>query len=143
MSVKFGREVYRFLLAGLLNTGLTYAIYLLLLPFTGYFWAFSIAYVAGIFVSYALNTGFVFRVRRSLRGAALYPLVYVVQYLVGLAALDAAIRYLGMPKPLAPLASIIVTVPVTFFLTRTLLRSTSPSTRTVTCDRVDDQTNSS
>lgn len=123
MSVSIGKEVSRFLFAGALNTALTYAIYLLLLPLASYLVAYSAAYLAGIVISYLLNTEYVFRVRRSMRGAALYPLIYVAQYLIGLAALDVAIRYLGISKSLALLASLIVTVPTTYLLARTLLRT--------------------
>ncbi len=125
MIVRLNRQIIRFLLAGVINTALTYVMYLLLLPLIGYLMAYSMAYLTGIVISYLLNTKFVFRVRHSVRGAALYPLIYVGQYFLGLVSLDIAIRYLGISKPFALLASLVVTVPTTYLLTSRLLRTTT------------------
>lgn len=114
-------EAGRFLLAGAANTAATYLIYLMLLPVLGYVAAYSTCYVAGILFSYALNTVFVFRTAPTARSVLLFPLVYVVQYLVGLGVLDGSIRYLGVPRPAALAVSIAVTIPLTFILARAVL----------------------
>ena len=80
-------KVLRFLISGAVNTTLTYAAYLGLLGLIGYVPAYTIAYIAGIALSYALNTIFVFRAAPTLRSAMLFPLIYLVQYLLGLAVL--------------------------------------------------------
>lgn len=114
-------EALRFLLAGAANTAATYAAYLALLPLIGYTLAYSIAYVAGIGVSYVLNTRYVFRTTGSTRKFAIYPLVYLVQYTAGLTVLRTAVS-LGTPERLALLASIGVSVPLTFLLSRLVLK---------------------
>lgn len=125
MTAASVREISRFLLVGALNTALTYAIYLVLLMWMSYLTAYSISYAAGILISYLLNTGFVFRVQRNLRQAALFPLVYVATYVFGLAILDVAVRHLGITKPFALAASLVATVPTSFLLLRFLLKSAS------------------
>lgn len=75
-----------------------------------------------VLLSYWLNCHFVFKVRMSLKGLLRFPLVYVVQYLVGLLLMFVLVEKLAVPKLLAPLLVIVVTVPLTFVLSRALLR---------------------
>ena len=115
-------EGARFLLAGALNTAATYAVYLLLLSVLGYTLAYSLAFILGILIAYAMNSRYVFRVATSLRTFALFPLVYAAQYLVGVAALRIAVVEFGVAQKYALIASIAVTVPMTFLLNRLLLK---------------------
>jgi putative flippase GtrA len=120
--VKISSEALRFLIAGAINTLVGYSIYFVLLPTVGYAWAYTAAYVAGIGLAYVLNTRFVFRVQRRVRGILLFPFVYVVQYLIGVVTLHVAIKNLGVSQELALLVSIAVTIPVTFLLSRFVLK---------------------
>src|SRR5262249_27156116 len=122
-------EAMRFILAGAVNTALTYAAYLALLYVVDYAVAYTIAYVAGIAFSYYLNTRFVFRTRAEPLRAAAYPLVYLVPYLFGLAVLHVAVAYLSIPRQFALLASIALSVPLTFVLSRLLLVPGAPRER--------------
>lgn len=115
-------EGLRFLAAGAVNTAATYAIYYGLLERFHYTAAYTIAYVAGILLSYVLNARFVFRVPLSWRGLMAFPLVYAVQYVLGVAVLYAAIEGFGVPRQVALLIVIVVTIPVTFVLSRWVLR---------------------
>ena len=121
MTMRLRHQALRFLIAGALNTMATYAIYLALLPLLDYTLAYTIAYLTGIVISYLLNTAFVFRVTRTAANMATFPLVYVVQYLLGALVLNLAVRWIGVPDKFALIASIVVTIPVTFFLSRALL----------------------
>jgi len=116
-----GREFGRFLIAGALNTALTYGLYLLLLDALGYVLAYSVAYVVGIVVSYFLVSRFVFRTSATLASFLRYPLVYVVQYLVGTAVLWMCVEWIGVRREFALLATIAATVPVTFVISRWVL----------------------
>jgi putative flippase GtrA len=121
MTMRLRHQALRFLIAGAVNTAVTYAIYLGLLPFLSYALAYTIAYVCGIVIAYWLNTAFVFRVSRTLAGMASFPLVYLVQYLLGILILGIAVRTFDIPRQAALLASIVVTIPVTFVFSRWLL----------------------
>ena len=118
-------QALRFLVSGAINTGVTYAIYLVLLRYLDYRSAYGVAFLSGIVFSYALNVRFVFRVRPSLRSALLFPLVYVIQYLVGLGVLQLVVERFVVPREYALLASIAVSIPLTFALTRMLLHRSS------------------
>lgn len=121
MKRQVPQEALRFLISGGINTAVTYLLYLALLPGLGYWPAYSVAFVTGIVTSYFLNTRFVFRVRTSARRAAAFPLVYLAQYLFGLAVLHVSVRWLAVPAEYAALISIALSVPFTFALSRFVL----------------------
>lgn len=108
----------RFLVSGGVNTAVTYVVYLLLLRVIDYRIAYTAAYVAGILLAYALNRVFVFRTHRGLSSMLLFPLVYVMQYLVSLAAVWIWVDWLELAKALAPLMAIVITVPLTYFFSK-------------------------
>ena len=112
----------RFIVSGAINTGITYGLYLLLLPLLGYLAAYSAAYVAGILLSFWLNSVFVFRQQMSWRGLVRFPLVYVVQYALTAMLLWLLVDTLGISERIALLAAIAVTVPVTFLGARMAIR---------------------
>ena len=115
------REFGRFLVAGAANTVLTVLLYEGLRRVLPYLAAYSIAYVAGIAIAYALGTGYVFRRARTVASAALFPLVYVAQYLLGAGLMWLLVDRLGVHPTAAVLVVVIATVPVTFVLSRRVL----------------------
>lgn len=116
------QEALRFLFVGGLNTAVTLVIYWMLLPRMGYGIAYSVAFAVGIVLSYVLSLRFVFRARASVSNAFAYPLVYAVQYVLGLGLLAAWTELLGLPARYGVLVSIAATIPVTFLLSRFVLR---------------------
>lgn len=113
----------RFIVTGAINTGITYGLYLLLLPFTGYLTAYSAAYMVGIVLSYWFNSVFVFRQPMSWRGSLRFPLVYIVQYALTGALLWFCVDVLGVSKQLSLPAVIALTVPITFLAARAVILS--------------------
>lgn len=116
------REAVRFLIGGTINTIVTVAAYWLLLPKLGYAAAYTIAFVLGIAIAYQLNTRFVFRVEPSARGNALFPLVYVIQLGLGLVVLWIWSDMLRLPPAYGVFATVALTLPVTFLLSRLVLK---------------------
>lgn len=112
----------RFLIGGLLNTGLTYGLYFLLQKVFFYQIAYMIAYACGIVFSYWFNARIVFRTSLSWTGLMTYPLVYVVQYGCSALLLGIFIERLDIPPALAPLLVLVMMIPLTFFLSRWILR---------------------
>lgn len=108
----------KFLVAGGINTLVTYAIYLGLLAFMPYALSYTIAYVTGIALAFVLNRFFVFKSHRGACSVLLFPLVYAVQYVVGVAVLWLWIDVLGMGAAWGPFVVVVVSVPVTFLLSR-------------------------
>ncbi len=115
-------EFLKFVLVGLANTGLTYLLYAALAIVLPYTLAYSITYVLGIVFSYLVNSLFVFKERLSFAKAFQFPLVYLVQYLVNVLLLKLLVELLGVHKLIAPVLIIAVTIPITFFLSRKIIK---------------------
>lgn len=115
-------EVFRFLVGGVLNLIVSYGGYLLLLHWMHYEAAYVISYIFSICVSYVFSALVVFRQPLRARTALFYPLVYLVQFLLGFILLRALIEILHLPAWLAPLLVSILTIPVTFFMSRIIVR---------------------
>ena len=114
-------EFFRFLLVGAVNTVSSYLLYLLLLIVLPYLLAYSLAYCAGIVFSYFLNVRFVFRRRASLSGFFAFPLVYVIQYGLGVLVLWLLVDQAGLSPAWAMVGVIVATIPVTFLASRFIL----------------------
>ncbi len=112
----------KYLLSGGFNTLVTYLMYLLLLNIMNYNMAYSISYVAGILLSYYLNSVFVFQEKISLRKFIKYPVVYIVQYLINLVLLNILIEYAGLSTKIVPIITIVITIPITFLLTKFIIK---------------------
>lgn len=108
----------RFLLSGGFNTAVTYALYLMLLRFLPYWFSYTLTYAFGVGLAYTLSRYFVFGVPRAGKRIWLFPAVYIVQYLAGLLMVFIWIDVLRWFPTLAPLASLAVTIPLTFALTK-------------------------
>jgi putative flippase GtrA len=115
-------EFVRFIVCGVINTGVTFIIYVCLLWFVSYPAAYTISYVVGVFIAYWLNARFVFQEALSIARALQYPVVYLVQYLLGLGLLFLLVEVAHLSDIVAPLLVVILTLPVTFLLSRYLIR---------------------
>lgn len=111
-------QAFRFVVAGGINTVLTYALYLFLLPSTGYAIAYTISYAAGIGLALLLHARYVFNAAITPRSMVLYPLFYLGQYLLGLAVVSAAVKWFGIAPEYALAISIAINVPLMFMLSR-------------------------
>lgn len=114
-------EFIRFLLVGAANTLLSYFIYWLLLKILPYLFAYSLAYCIGIVISYLLNVRFVFRQDISLASFLTFPLVYLLQYGLGVLMLWTLVGRVGLSPELAMVGVILITIPVTFLVSRLIL----------------------
>ena len=114
-------ELARFVAIGAGNAIATYLIYLALLQLVAYPFAYSVSYVAGIAISYVANSMIVFRAPMSLRAALRFPLVYVFQYLAGLALLALLVELASVPAWLAPWIVTAVLVPASYILTKRVI----------------------
>lgn len=118
----FNGEALRFLLAGAFNTAVTYVIYLAALQVMPYRFAYTGAYAAGIVLGYAVNTYFVFRANWSWKRMLAYPLVYLMQYGLGLLCLTVLVERHWVGQQLAPLLVVLITLPLTFLASRYLIK---------------------
>jgi len=127
------REFYRFVFWGGVNTLAGYLVYVFLLLFLPYLISYSLAFMLSIFVSYVLNSKFVFNQELELRKAIKYPLVYANQYVLGAVSLYLLVHFLAISKFVAPLLVVVLTIPVTYFLSRRILRGKRHNQDPKTC----------
>ena len=124
----------RFLIAGGVNTTLTYCLYLGLLRLMPYAWAYSLAYVVGLGFGYVLNGKWVFQRQLSPRTATVYPLTYALHYGVGMTLLWLLVELVHVPKAIAPLLVVTVSAPFMYALTRAIFQG-RPSHETTNNDQ--------
>lgn len=115
-------EFFRFLLVGVSNTLVAYVVFLLLLPFLPYLYAYTLSYCVAVTNSYFMNVFFVFRKKVSLHSFLKFPLVYVGQYFLGASILWLLVGKFGLEPTWAMVVVIIVTVPITFLASRFVLK---------------------
>jgi putative flippase GtrA len=115
-------ELRRFLLVGATNTTVSYVLYLLLLAFAPYLYAYSISYGTGVVVSYILNSRFVFRQPLSLGKFLQFPIVYAIQYGLGATILWLLVGHASISPELAMIGVVAVSIPVTFITSRFILK---------------------
>lgn len=117
------KQFLKFVISGGINTLATYLVYLLLLGFLSYSISYTISYVSGIFLSYYLNTVFVFKEKVLFRKFLKFPIVYLVQYLINLLMLYVLVEHLNLSKQIVPLIVIVVTIPITYTLSKLIIKS--------------------
>jgi putative flippase GtrA len=122
MRVAANAEFLRFLLVGGTNTVLGYVLFALVSQWMHYEIAYTLVYIAGIIYSYVANSLFVFREVLTWRKFMAFPLVYVVQYLAGVLLLPLLIEVLHVDRLLALPIVIVATLPVTFVLSKLIIR---------------------
>lgn len=115
-------DLVKFVIGGGINTAFTYALYFGLQVIMPYQIAYALAFVVGIVFSYWFNSTIVFNTPVSWKGFMAFPLVYLIQYLLSAIILGFVVELLGINQLFAPLIVILVTIPITFLLTRWLLR---------------------
>ena len=113
-------QALRFIAFGGLNTLVTYALYCVIVTFISPQVAYAIVFLLGIGLAFILNSRFVFGARLRISSAALYPLVYVVQYGATALLIHAFIATGLGPRTALAVALVIVT-PLSFALNRAVL----------------------
>ena len=117
------KQFIKFVIVGIINTTVTYVIYLLIISYINYNIAYSLAYIIGILLSYFLNAKHVFNKKINIRSFLKFPLVYLIQYLLNIILMNFFIIYLNVHINIAPALIIIISVPITFFLSRLVFKS--------------------
>lgn len=108
----------RFLASGVFNTVASYVAYIGLLNVLSYRWSYTISYIAGIALAYALSRYFVFRKSGGRYGIVWLVLIYGLQYAVGISLVNIWVELLGAPPVFAPAFSIAISMPLTYLLSR-------------------------
>lgn len=116
-------EFVRFVLLRAVCAVFSYGLYIALLRWIRYEAAYVVAFIAGIGLAYVVSAMFVFRQPMRKRSAYRFPVVYLLQFVLSLILLRVAVEILGIPEWLALAFAVGVTLPITFLLSRWIVRA--------------------
>ena len=111
----------RFLVFGAFNTAVTYLLYCALVFVMHPQFAYALAFTVGIALAWAGNSKFVFRRPLTRKVAAVYPLLYLAQYLLTAALIHALTVWLLLGPRVALAIALTITTPLSFAWNRALL----------------------
>lgn len=115
------KQMLGFAITGTLSSLLMLVIYVGLNKIIHYQYAYLVAYCISVIALYFMNTLFVFNNKHlSLSTFLKFPLIYLLQYIVGALFLEFIVR-LGFSVTYAPIIIVIILLPLTFVLNRIVL----------------------
>ena len=116
-------EFLRFVISRGACAVFSYGLYLVLLLIVRYEIAYVASYIAGIALAYFVSSRFVFQVAMSPRSAIRFPFVYLIQFIVSFILLRIAVQLVHIPPSIAYAVAVAVTIPLTFSLSRWIMRA--------------------
>ncbi|MGN5882856.1 GtrA family protein [Staphylococcus simulans] len=117
-------EIIKFIIVGGINTLNYYIVYLLLLKLIGVNYLFShiTGFIVSFVISYYLNCYFVYKVKPTWKKFIQFPLTQVVNMGMQTVLLYIFVQWFHISSVIAPFAGLIITIPVTFVLSKYILR---------------------
>lgn len=117
-------EIIKFVIVGGINTLDYYLVYLILLKLLHIHYMVShiIGFTVSFIISYYLNCYFVYRVKPTLKKFLSFPLTQVVNMGMQSLFLYIFVRWFNFPSEIAPFVGLIVTIPITFILSKWILK---------------------
>ncbi|HDH1351178.1 TPA: flippase GtxA [Staphylococcus aureus] len=119
--------ILKFIIVGGINTLNYYVVYLLLLKLLHI--EYMISHITGFLVafviSYYLNCYFVYRVKPTWRKFISFPITQIVNVSLQTVLLYVFVSWLNLPAEIAPFAGLIITIPITFILSKWILKDSN------------------
>ena len=115
------RQIATFAVVGVVNTGLYYGLYLLLLTRLPYLLAHVLAFLLSMVGSFFLNARFTYRTRPTWRKFLLFPLTNAANFAITTAGVYVIVDVLRAGSRLAPLLASAAAIPVTFVVSRWIM----------------------
>ncbi|HDH6868598.1 TPA: flippase GtxA [Staphylococcus aureus] len=120
-------EILKFIIVGGINTLNYYVVYLLLLKLLHI--EYMISHITGFLVafviSYYLNCYFVYRVKPTWRKFISFPITQIVNVSLQTVLLYIFVSWLNLPAEIAPFAGLVITIPITFVLSKWILKDSN------------------
>ncbi|HCW7773723.1 TPA: flippase GtxA [Staphylococcus aureus] len=120
-------EILKFIIVGGINTLNYYVVYLLLLKLLHieYMISHITGFIVAFVISYYLNCYFVYRVKPTWRKFISFPITQIVNVSLQTVLLYVFISWLNLPAEIAPFAGLIITIPITFILSKWILKDSN------------------
>ena len=120
------RPLIRFALVGVLNTGVYYVTYLLLVPIAPYFVAHVLAWFISITFSFLMNCRFTYHVAPTWKRYLLFPVSNLPNILFTSVGVVGLVELLHVNVRIAPLVAGICAIPLSYLLGSHLMRDRDP-----------------
>lgn len=120
-------EILKFIIVGGINTLNYYVVYLLLLKLLHieYMISHITGFIVAFVISYYLNCYFVYRVKPTWRKFISFPMTQIVNVSLQTVLLYVFVSWLNLPAEIAPFAGLIITIPITFVLSKWILKDSN------------------
>ena len=120
-------EILKFIIVGGINTLNYYVVYLLLLKLLHieYMISHITGFIVAFVISYYLNCYFVYRVKPTWRKFISFPITQIVNIRLQTVLLYVFVSWLNLPAEIAPFAGLIITIPITFILSKWILKDSN------------------
>lgn len=117
-------EILKFIIVGGINTLNYYVVYLLLLKLLHieYMISHITGFIVAFVISYYLNCYFVYRVKPTWRKFISFPITQLVNVSLQTVLLYVFVSWLNLPAEIAPFAGLVITIPITFILSKWILK---------------------
>lgn len=116
------KEAIRFVIVGIIATGIQYAAYWLLLPYMHENAALTVGYIVSVVCNFLMTTYFTFSVRPTKRRAGGFALSHLVNWAMQMLCLHLFVR-MGISKEWAPIPMYMVCVPINFLMVRFFVKT--------------------
>lgn len=122
-------QFFRFIVVGVINTLNYYLLYLFLVRVLSapYLVAHLGAFATAFIISYFLNCYFVYHVKPTWLKLLKFPITQVFNFFAQAVILFIAVDIFNWSASIAPLLAVVITVPITFWITRVILVDKAPS----------------
>ncbi|HCW7113968.1 TPA: flippase GtxA [Staphylococcus aureus] len=120
-------EILKFIIVGGINTLNYYVVYLLLLKLLHieYMISHITGFIVAFVISYYLNCYFVYRLKPTWRKFISFPITQIVNVSLQTVLLYVFVSWLNLPAEIAPFAGLIITIPITFILSKWILKDSN------------------
>ncbi|HDB7133332.1 TPA: flippase GtxA [Staphylococcus aureus] len=120
-------EILKFIIVGGINTLNYYVVYLLLLKLLHieYMISHITGFIVAFVISYYLNCYFVYRVKPTWRKFISFPITQLVNVILQTVLLYVFVSWLNLPAEIAPFAGLVITIPITFILSKWILKDSN------------------
>lgn len=120
-------EILKFIIVGGINTLNYYVVYLLLLKLLHieYMISHITGFIVAFVISYYLNCYFVYRVKPTWRKFISFPITQLVNVSLQTVLLYVFVSWLNLPTEIAPFAGLVITIPITFILSKWILKDSN------------------
>ncbi|HFQ1566692.1 TPA: flippase GtxA [Staphylococcus aureus] len=120
-------EILKFIIVGGINTLNYYVVYLLLLKLLHieYMISHITGFIVAFVISYYLNCYFVYRVKPTWRKFISFPITQIVNVSLQTVLLYVFVSWQNLPAEIAPFAGLIITIPITFILSKWILKDSN------------------